>query len=123
MQNSFIEIINSFFEKISYHVTYEIIDEKIVKKETNTSFGSFGFTYFMFVLLIIFITMLISINIAGSLKEKYNEKIFLNTYESEQICIDNSQWVECYTFNDKGKFKISLDEQNPEYTIFIKRVD
>jgi len=123
MQKSFLESINAFFEKISYHVTYEIIDEKIIKKETNTSFGSNSFTYFMFTLLIIFVSMLIIINITASIKESYDEKVFLNTYESDQICIDNSQWVECYTFNEEGKFKISLDEKNPELTIFIKRVD
>lgn len=123
MQNSIFEIINSFFEKISYHVSYEIVDEKIIKKETNTYFGSHAFTYFIFVLLIIFVVLLVTTTIINNIKENYNEKVFLNTYRSEQICIDNSRWVECYTFNDKGKFKISLDEHNPEYTIYIKRVD
>jgi len=121
MLTTIYNFLNIFYEKFANHIDYVISDEgKIVKVIKNRGLGSSAFIYF-FISLVILITLfsgpLILINEYDSY---YTDKIFLDKYEVQQICYENSSWIECFSFSDDKLLKLYLDSNNPIKTLYIK---
>ena len=113
--------IDKFYEKCAYHVDYTLDEhENIVSVEKNTQFGTSNFIYFMLTLIVLILMGLTFTIIYDGLQTSHNDKIFLNKYNIQQVCIENKTWTECYGFPREVSSRLYLDINNPVRTLYIK---
>jgi len=121
MINGFYKIINACYEVLAPYTEYSLDEnENIVKTEKNTALGTTNFVYFLVTISLIFLGGLITNVVFTGMQHEHGEKVFLNKYSIQQICIDNSTWNECYGFPKETTSRLFLDVNNPIKTLYIK---
>ena len=118
---SIVSILEKIYINLIFRKKYKLDkNENIIIESQNELLGTKRIIKMSIILIVFMMAILTTSIIMNILDGIYDNQVFLNRYNVQEICIENDVITECFSSTNPKQYRLYLDEYDSNVTLRIK---